>query len=81
MLSAEMEKVLGSMPGNKGVKAELALEINADHPIAEKLKAYYKDDQEKLRKYTKLLYGEARLIGGMSVEDPAEFSALICELM
>ena len=81
MLSAEMEKVLNSMPGNNGVKAELALEINADHPIAEKLKKLYAEDQETLKKYAKLLYGQARLIGGMSVENPGEFSNLICELM
>ena len=81
MLSAEMEKVLNAMPGNNGVKAELALEINADHPIAEKLKKFYAEDQETLKKYAKLLYGQARLIGGMSLENPGEFSNLICELM
>ena len=81
MLSAEMEKVLNAMPGNNGVKAELALEINAEHPITEKLKILFKEDKEKLADYTKLLYGEARLIGGMTVESPAEFAALICGLM
>ena len=81
MLSAEMEKVLNAMPGNNGVKAELALEINADHPIAEKLKQFFAEDQETLKKYAKLLYGQARLIGGMSLENPGEFSNLICELM
>ena len=81
MLSAEMEKVLNAMPGSNGVKAELALEINADHPIAEKLKKFYAEDQETLKKYAKLLYGQARLIGGMSLENPGEFSNLICELM
>ena len=81
MLSADMERVLNSMPGNAGVKAQFALEINADHPIAEKLKTLFAEDREKLKKYTKLLYGEARLIGGMQLEDPAEFAALVCELM
>ena len=81
MLSAEMEKVLNAMPGNNGVKAEFALEINADHPIADKLKTFYAEDQETLKKYAKLLYGQARLIGGMSLENPGEFSNLICELM
>ncbi|MBQ6066730.1 MAG: molecular chaperone HtpG [Clostridia bacterium] len=81
MLSAEMEKVLNAMPGNNGVKAELALEINVGHPIAEKLKKFYAEDQETLKKYAKLLYGQARLIGGMSLENPGEFSNLICELM
>ncbi|MBQ6057805.1 MAG: hypothetical protein IJL34_09045, partial [Treponema sp.] len=80
-LSAEMEKVLNAMPGNNDVKATLMLEINENHPIADKLKNLFENDREKLAKYAKLLYGEARLIGGMTVEDPAEFAALVCELM
>ena len=82
-ISLEMEKVLNSMPNaeqNK-VQARLVLEINAEHPIAEKLKTLYNDDKEMLGKYAKLLYGEACLIGGKSVPDPAEHSALVCELM
>ncbi len=80
-LSAEMEKVLNAMPGNNGAKAELVLEINAEHPIAGKLKEMLPDNKEKLADYAKLLYNEARLIGGMSIEDPVEFSTLICSLM
>ena len=82
-ISLEMEKVLNSMPGTNDnkVKAQLVLEINANHPIAEKLKTLYNDDKELLGKYAKLLYGEAGLIGGASVPDPVEHSALVCELM
>lgn len=80
-LSAEMEKVLNAMPGNNGAKAELVLEINAEHPVADKLKAMLPDDKERLADYAKLLYNEARLIGGMTIEDPVEFSSLICSLM
>lgn len=82
-ISLEMEKVLNSMPGaaeNK-LKAQLVLEINMKHPIAEKLKSLYNEDKELLGKYAKLLYGEACLIGGTTVPDPAEHSALVCELM
>ncbi len=78
MLSTEMEKVLNAMPNTDGIKAETVLEINANHPIAEKLR---KLDDETLVKYAKLLYMQARLIGGLSIEDPAEFSNLISELM
>lgn len=80
-ISAEMEKVLNSMPGNQGVKAEYVLEININHPIAGKLKNFYSEDKEKLNSYTKILYNQARLIGGLTIEDPTEFSQLICELM
>lgn len=78
MLSTEMEKVLNAMPGATGIKAETVLEINASHPVAARLKCI---DDEKLKKYTKLLYMQARLIGGLSIEDPAEFCALVSELM
>lgn len=78
MLSTEMEKTLNAMPNSENVKAETVLEINADHPIAAKLKSL---DDETLAKYAKLLYMQARLIGGLSIEDPAEFSSLISELM
>ncbi|MCD7826951.1 MAG: molecular chaperone HtpG [Clostridiales bacterium] len=79
MVSTEMEKVLNSMPNSNGeVKAETVLEINANHPVAEKLKTL---SDENLTKYAKLLYMQARLIGGLTIEDPAEFSSLISELM
>lgn len=78
MLSTEMEKVLNAMPNANGVKAETVLEINLNHPITEKLKTL---DDETLAKYAKILYMQARLIGGLSIEDPAEFSSLISELM
>lgn len=82
-ISLEMEKTLNSMPGaaENQVKAQIILEINASHPIAEKLKALYAEDKDTLAKYAKLLYGEACLIGGKSVADPVEHSRLICELM
>ena len=82
-ISLEMEKTLNSMPGagkNK-VKAQIVLEINSAHPIADKLKALYNEDKDTLGKYTKLLYGEACLIGGKSLPDPLEHSTLVCELM
>ncbi len=80
-ISAEMEKVLNSMPGNNNVKAELVLEINVNHQIADKLKLLYSEDKEKLTSYTKILYNQARLIGGMTIDDPADFAKLISELM
>ena len=78
MLSTEMEKVLNAMPNATGVKAETVLEININHPIAEKLRTL---DDETLASYAKILYAQARLIGGLSIEDPAEFSSLISSLM
>lgn len=80
-ISIEMEKVLNSMPTDQKVKAEIVLEINSEHPIAAKLKELYVSDKDKLASYSKILYAQARLIGGMSVENPTELSSLVCDLM
>ncbi len=82
-LTVEMEKVLKKMPGADGnlPKANVALEINLYHPIAEKLKSLYENDKEKLEKYAKILYSEACLIGGISLENPGELCELVSELM
>lgn len=81
MLSIEMEKVLNAMPNDQKVKAERVLEVNASHPIFEKLSKLYAEDQEKLKTYAQLLYTQAELIEGMPVEDPVAFSNAVCELM
>ena len=80
-LSVEMEKTLNAMPGAQGVKATTVLEISDTHPVAATLKGLAASDPDKVKKYAKLLYAQARLIGGLSVDDPAELSDLICELM
>jgi molecular chaperone HtpG len=82
-LSVEMEKVLKKMPGadGKAPSANLVLEINLNHPIAEKIKSLYVSDRERLGKYAKILYAQACLIGGTSLENPAELCELISELM
>ncbi len=80
-ISIEMEKVINAMPTDEQVKAESILEINKDHPIAEKLKSLYTDNKEEFDKYTKVLYNEARLIEGLPVENPTELTNIICELL
>lgn len=80
-ISVEMEKVLNSMPNNQGIKAQTILEINESHPIAEKLKNLFNENKEELKEYTKILYAEARLIEGLSIENPTEISNLICKFI
>ena len=81
-VSLEMENVLNSMPGgDNDVKAKAILEINLNHPIASKIKSLYETDKDKLAKYTKILYSQARLIGGMKIDNPSELSDLVCSLM
>jgi len=82
-LSVEMEKVLSRMPGAEegAPKASIALEINAEHPIAAKLKSLYESDKDALKKYADILYSAACLISGVTVEDPVKLCELITELM
>ncbi len=78
-VSIEMQKVFDTMPNDMGIKAQTILEINEKHPISAKLKKLYKDDKEEFKKYTKILYSEAKMIAGLPIDDPTEISRLICE--
>ena len=80
-ISVEMEKTLNAMPNNQNVKAQTVLEINENHDIAKKLDELYTNDEEMLKKYTKILYAQARLIEGLNIENPTEISNLVCEMM
>ena len=80
-ISIEMQKVFDAMPNDLGVKAEMILEVNENHPISKKLKDLYASDKESFDKYTKILYSEARIIAGLPIEDPTELSNLICEVI
>ena len=64
------------------VKADITLEINESHPISNKLKELYENkDNESLAKYTKVLYNQARLLSGLNVDNAAELTDIICNLM
>ena len=82
-VSIEMEKVLNSMPQNDNnrVTAQKSLELNPSHPVFAKLKELFENDHEKLIEYTQLLYSQALLIEGLTIENPVEFADLICKLM
>lgn len=79
-ISVEMEKVMNAMPTDQKVKANVVMEINENHEISKKLTALYeKKDFDAIERYTKILYAQARLIEGLSLENPTEITNLICE--
>jgi len=80
VISTGMEKTLNAISEQK-VNAELVLEINENHPIANKIKDLYKNDKEELKEYSKVLYAQARLIEGLSIENPTEITSIICNLI
>ncbi|MCH5353592.1 MAG: molecular chaperone HtpG [Acutalibacter sp.] len=81
MISTEMEKVLNSMPAREKIKAQRVLELNPNHPVFQKLCGLYESDREKLALYAEILYGQALLIEGISLEDPVAFTQKLCEIM
>ena len=81
-ISIEMEKVFNSMPNADGnVKAEKILEISAEHKILGTLEELYKTDKEKLKKYSLVLYGQARMLEGLSLENVGEFVSALSEII
>ena len=84
-LSLEMEKVLQRGPEGdvEGMpKSQRVLELNAKHPVFEKLSAAQRDgDSEKVALYAGLLYDQALLVEGILPEDPVAFAQRVCELM
>lgn len=81
-VSIEMEKILQQMPDyNQQVQADKVLEININHDVYQSLKDAYTQDKEKLALYTNLLYNQALLIEGLSVEDPVAFTNDMCKVM
>ena len=82
-VSVGMEQILSKMPGADAqqIKAETVLEINYDHPIRDRLLQLYASDRDRLREYTKILYAQARLISGLSIDNPSEIADLVTGLM
>ena len=82
-ISLEMERVLSQGP-EAGMlpKAERVLELNAKHPVFEKLvAAQAAGESDKLALYASLLYDQALLVEGLPIDDPVEFAKNICSLM
>ncbi len=80
-VSMEMEKIMSAMPTEEKIKANAVMEINSSHPIAEKLKTLYQENPEEVKKYAEILYAQARLIEGLTLENPAEITSLIVDMM
>ncbi|MCI9157466.1 MAG: molecular chaperone HtpG, partial [Lawsonibacter sp.] len=81
-ISIEMEKYMSKVEGSQEMKADRVLELNPDSaPFAALKRAVDAGDKELIAKYAKLLYAQALLLAGLPLEDPAEYTALVCSLM
>ena len=74
-ISIEMEKVLNAMPNDQNIKADKILETNVDQEVFETLKTAFSDGNlEKVNLLTDILYNQALLIEGLTIENPVEFT-------
>jgi len=83
-ISLEMERIMAMMPdaGMGELKATRVLEVNAEHPVFEVLKAAHDaGDTDKVKLYTEILYDQALLVNGLTVDDPAAYAQKIFSLM
>ena len=82
-VTIEMEKYFAQMPGDEAMKpkAQRVLELNAAHPVFEKLQKLYGEDKEKAGKLAEVLFCQATLIAGLPIDDPAGYTEIICELV
>ena len=54
--------------------------INAEHAVFETL-CRFENDEDKLKKYTEVLYNQALLIEGRAIEDPVAYANAVAELL
>lgn len=81
-ISIEMEKYMRKQGGElSDFKAEHILELNADSDSFKALKEAVATDREKAEKYAKILYNQAMLIADLPLDNPSEYSDLVCSLM
>ena len=80
-MSFEMEKYFKRLNPDMGMKADRILELNADHPVFGVLQVAVAQDPEKAKKYACILYTQALLMADLPVDDPADYTDLVCELM
>ena len=80
-ISFEMEKYFNSVQPDSGMKAQRVLELNLGHSAVRTMESLIQTDIDKARKYAEVLYCQALLIAGLPLENPSEYTDLVCELI
>jgi molecular chaperone HtpG len=83
-LGAHMERLMQRLGrGAELPPSKRILELNADHPAVEALRARFEKDRSdpRLETYCRLLYDEAVIAEGSKVKDPLAFARRINELL
>lgn len=80
-ISFEMEKYFNSVQPDSGMKAQRVLELNLTHNAVKKMESLIQTDIDKAKKYAEVLYCQALLIAGLPLENPSEYTDLVCSIM
>jgi len=81
-MSAYMEKILKSS-GQSPEAAKRILELNMTHPAVVGFKTLFEKDKKDpaLKEYSRLIFDMALISEGGKIDDPADFSKRVGELM
>lgn len=79
-ITFEMEKYYRVAQPERNLRAKRILELNTDHRAFKALEKARMTDPERAKKYARILYNQALLIAGLPVEDPSDYTDLICSL-
>ena len=80
-ISFEMEKYFNAVQPDSGMKAQRVLELNMSHSAVKAMESLIQTDIDKAKKYAEVLYCQALLIAGLPLENPSEYTDLVCSLM
>lgn len=80
-MSFEMEKYFKRMDPEMAVPVEKILKINPAHPVLQTLQSLIPLDAEKAERYARVLYTQGLILADLPIEDPGEYTALICSLL
>ncbi len=80
-VSFEMEKYMKRVNPTFAIPTEHILELNPEHSAVKAMEKAMTADPVKAGQYAKVLYCQAQLMAELPLEDPAEYTELVCQLM
>ena len=80
-MSFEMEKYMKRANPEFAFQVGRILELNEEHEAVKAMQLAIGTEPEKAARYAKLLYAQACLMADLPIDDPVEYTKLVCELM
>ena len=79
-MTFEMEKYFAAVQPDLALKAKRILEVNVEHPAFAALESARITDPDRAKKYAEILLNQAMLIAGLPLENPSDYTDLLCSL-